>query len=152
MKPPPGSPAGFSLVEVAISLAILAVGMTGVLALLPVGLDSARQVHAETIATAVARSAMGDFATNGWSANGFSRISGVANGGILTTLYYSAEGQALSQPGTAVFALQFQKATSDASSCRYFLNLSWPYAALLANSNSPLIQRRTFVMDVVRSY
>ena len=145
-------PPGFSLVEVAISLAILSVGMTGVLALLPLGLDSARQVHAETIATGVARSAIGDFTTNGLSSNGFARISGVANGSILTNLYYAAEGQPLSQSTNAIFSLQFQKASSTASSCRYFLILAWPYAAVQANSNSPLIQRRTFVVDVVRNF
>lgn len=145
-------PGGFSLVEVALSLAILAVGMTGVLALLPVGLDSARQVHAETIATGVARSAIGDFTTNGFSTNSFARISGLANGSILTNLFYAAEGQLLQQPSNAVFALEFQKASGDANACRYFLNLSWPYAAVQANSNSPLIQRRTFVVDVVRSF
>lgn len=146
------TPTGFSLVEVALSLAILAVGMTGVLALLPLGLDSARQVHAETIATGVARSAIGDFTTNGFSSNSFTRISGAADGSILTNLYYAAEGQSLQDSSNAVFALQFQKASGDATSCRYFLNLAWPYAAVLANSNSPLIQRRTFVVDVVRGF
>ena len=143
---------GFSLVEVALSLAILAVGMTGVLALLPVGLDSARQVHAETVATSLVRSAIGDFTTNSWSSNGFARISGGANGSILTNMYYAAEGQPLSDPATAVFGIQFVKQSSDANSCRYFLNLVWPYAAFLANSNSPLLQKRTFVVDVVRTF
>ncbi len=152
MKSPATEAAGFSLVEVALSLAILAVGMMGVLALLPVGLDSARQVHAETIATGVARSAIGDFATNGLSTNGFARISGAANGSILTNLFYAAEGQLLPQPSNAVFSLEFQKVSGDANACRYFLNLSWPYAAVLANSNSPLIQRRTFLVDVVRGF
>lgn len=143
---------GFSLVEVALSLAILAVGMTGVLALLPVGLDSARQVHAETIATGVARSAIGDFTTNGLSPSGFARISGAADGSVLTNLYYGPEGQVLSQPTNAMFFLQLKKGSSSASSCRYFLILAWPYAAVLANSNSSLIQRRTFVADVVRGF
>lgn len=147
----PGA-AGFSLVEVALSLAILAVGMTGVLALLPVGLDSARQVHAETIATAVVRSAIGDFSTNSWSSNGFTRISGGADGSVLTNQFYTAEGSFLAQPSNAVFVLQFQKASSNPNSCRYFLNLAWPYAAWAANSNSPQIQRRTFVVDVVKNF
>ena len=58
--------AGFSLVEVALSLGILAIGMVGVLSLLPVGLDGARQVHAETVATQIVRGAIGDLSTNGY--------------------------------------------------------------------------------------
>jgi len=149
-RPSQGS-AGFSLVEVALSLAILAVGMTGVLALLPVGLDSARQVHAETIAASLVRSAMGNFSSNGWTASAYSAISGPAQGTVLTNQYYSVDGQLVAKPTNAVFVLQFVKGTSDNNSCRVFVNLAWPYAAWLANSNSPLIQRRSFVMDVLRN-
>ncbi|NBS13895.1 MAG: hypothetical protein EBT57_03635 [Verrucomicrobia bacterium] len=141
------SPA-FSLVEVALSLAILAVGMVGVLALLPVGLDSARQVHMETIATSLVRSAIGDLCTNAWSPTGFAQISQTAP----ANQYYAGEGQLLAKPDQAVFVLQFQKVTNNANFCRYFLNLAWPYAAWAAKTNSPLIQRRTFVVDVVKNF
>lgn len=143
---------GFSLVEVALSLAILAVAMTGVLALLPVGLDSARQVHAETIAATLVRSAIGEFSTNGLSQTAFNNISSPPLGAIAATQYYGVEGQLLSAPTNAVFVLELQKGESDATSCRYFFNLAWPYAAWKANSNSVAVQRRTFVSDVVRNF
>lgn len=151
MKRPATSLPAFSLVEVALSLAILAVGMTGVLALLPVGLDSARQVHAETIASTLVRSAISEFSTNGNTAQAFSQISSPASGAIYTTQYYGVEGQLLSQDTNAVFVVQFQKGASDANSCRYFLNLFWPYAAWKGKTNGPLVQSRTFVVDVLKN-
>jgi len=150
---------GFSLVEVALSLAILAVGMTGVLALLPVGLESARQVHAETVAANVARSALGQFTTNTANANTWSQITGIPDGGILKTEYWPVDGQTPADPRDRqqkYFRLVFQKGSqwpvNNPTSCRYFLNVAWPEEAVNANTNSPLIQRRTFVVDVVRSY
>lgn len=153
MKKAAGFPGGFSLVEVAISLAILAVGMTGVLALLPVGLDSARQVHAETIAASVARSAIGNFSTNGWSSNAFTSIRAAAPGAVLTNEYYNADGALTNATSAdAVYLLQYQRGPDSGASCRYFLNLIWPAKAWQANTNSPLIQRRTFLVDVLRNY
>lgn len=143
--------AAFSLVEVALSLAILAVGMTGVLALLPVGLNSARQVHAETIAAAVVRSAIGDFSTNGWTREAFDRISQGA--GVSTNQFYDVEGRWLASPQNAVFVLEFERGpVGNTNACRYFLNLSWPYGAWATNKNSPLLQNRTFVVDVVKKF
>jgi len=148
---------GFSLVEVALSLAILAVGMTGVLALLPVGLESARQVHAETVAANVARSALGQFTTNTANATAWSQITGVADGGILKTEYWPVDGQTPADPRDRqqkYFRLVFQKGSqwpvNNPTSCRYFLNVAWPEEALNASTNSPLIQRRTFLVDLVR--
>jgi len=150
-------PQGFSLVEVALSLAILAVGMTGVLALLPVGLESARQVHAETVAANVARSALGQFTTNTANATAWSQITGVADGGILKTEYWPVDGQTPADPRDRqqkYFRLVFQKGSqwpvNNPTSCRYFLNVAWPEEALNASTNSPLIQRRTFLVDLVR--
>ena len=148
---------GFSLVEVALSLAILAVGMTGVLALLPVGLESARQVHAETVAANVARSALGQFTTNTANTNTWSQITGIPDGGILKTEYWPVDGQTPADPRDRqqkYFRLVFQKGSqwpvNNPTSCRYFLNVAWPEEALNANTNSPLIQRRTFLVDLVR--
>jgi len=148
---------GFSLVEVALSLAILAVGMVGVLSLLPVGLDSARQVHAETVAANVARSALGQFITNTANATVWGQITSVPDGGTLKTEFWPVDGQTPANPTERqgkYFRLVFQKGTqwpaNNPTSCRYFLNLAWPEEAVDANTNSPLIQRRTFLVDLVR--
>jgi type II secretory pathway pseudopilin PulG len=147
----------FSLVEVALSLAILAVGMVGVLALLPVGLDAARQVHAETVAANVARSALGRLTTNTASAMAWGQITGVADGGTLKTEYWPVDGQVPVNPTDRqgkYFRLVFQKGSqrpaNNPTSCRYFLNMAWPEEAVNANTNSPLIQRRTFLVDLVK--
>ena len=149
--------AGFSLVEVALSLAILAVGMVGVLSLLPVGLDSARQVHAETVAANVARSALGQFITNTANDTVWGQITSVPDGGTLKTEFWPVDGQTPANPPERqgkYFRLVFQKGSqwpaNNPTSCRYFLNLAWPEEAVNANTNSPLIQRRTFLVDLVR--
>ena len=147
----------FSLVEVALSLAILAVGMVGVLSLLPVGLDAARQVHAETVAANVARSALGQFTTNTANATAWSQITGVPEGGTFKTEYWAMDGQTPRDPTDRqgkYFRLVFQKGSqwpaNNPTTCRYFLNLAWPEEAVNANTNSPLIQRRTFLVDLVK--
>lgn len=141
---------GFSLVEVALSLAILAVGMVGVLSLLPVGLDSARQVHAETVASQIVRGAIGDFGTNSYSATGYSSISGPPSGGILCTEFYAREGEPTNS-ANAYFRLTYVKGSGGgaSSSCRYFLTLYWPSGA---PTNSVMVQSRTFVTDVVKNF
>lgn len=141
--------AGFSLVEVALSLAILAVGMVGVLALLPVGLEGARQVHAETVASQIVRGAVADFGTNGFSQTSYATIAG---GNVPGPFFYDSEGKILAstQANRAYFRLEYTKGsgTSVTPSCRYYLRLSWPAAA----TNSPIVQSRTFVTDVVRNF
>lgn len=148
MKNPGKLSQGFSLVEVALSLAILAVGMVGVLSLLPVGLDSARQVHAETVASQIVRGAIADFSTNGQTAN-YSTIAGVPAGGILRTEYFGREGEVGVPQENAYFRLDYIKGTGGVTtpSCRYFLRLFWPSGA---PTNSAVVQMRTFVTDVVR--
>lgn len=148
---PTASSPGFSLVEVALSLAILAVGMVGVLALLPVGLDSARQVHAETVASQIVRGAVADFMTNGFQAAAYSSIAGVAPGQTLRTDYFGREGEAGVTQANAYFRLDYIKGTGGAAapSCRYFLRLLWPSGAA---TNSVMVQTRTFVADVVRNF
>ena len=134
---------GFSLIEVALSLAILAVGMVGVLSLLPVGLDSARQVHAETIASEVVRGAIADLATNGFQATTY--------GNVPSPKYYTSEGSETNQ-AAGYFRLVFSlngAFNPNQPSCRYFLSLVWPSAA---PTNSPIVQSRTFVTDVVRNF
>jgi uncharacterized protein (TIGR02598 family) len=144
--PSPGADA-FSMVEVALSLAILAVGMVGVLALLPVGLEGARQVHAETVASQVVRGAIADFATNAYAT-----IAGVPSGGTYTVQYFNQEGQSV-PAAESYFRLTYVKGSGDLTtpSCRYFLTLAWPNAALQANPNSRMAQSRTFVTEVMRN-
>lgn len=147
----PTSSEGFSLIEVALSLAILAVGMVGVLALLPVGLDGARQVHAETVASQVVRSAIADFSTNGYSRSAYNSITGVPDSGILRTEYFGREGEPDVTEANAYFKLDYVKGSGQSTdpSCRYVLRLFWPSGAA---TNSPLGQTRTFITDVVRSF
>lgn len=142
----PSGGGAFSMVEVALSLAILAVGMVGVLALLPVGLEGARQVHAETVASQVVRGAIADFATNAYAT-----IAGVPVGGTYAIQFYNPEGRSV-PVGEAYFRLTYIKGSGDLNSpsCRYFLTLAWPNAALQANPNSRLVQSRTFVTEVMR--
>lgn len=148
---PPTSSGGFSLIEVALSLAILAVGMVGVLALLPVGLDGARQVHAETVAAQIVRGAIADFSTNGFSSGGYGTIAGINPGGTLRTEYFGREGEPGLTQANGYFRLDYIKGSGSAtsSSCRYFLRLFWPASAA---TNSPVVQSRTFVTDVVRNF
>jgi prepilin-type N-terminal cleavage/methylation domain-containing protein len=144
------SVSGFSLVEVALSLAILAVGMVGVLALLPVGLDSARQVHNETVASQIVRGVIADFATNGYGSQSYGALAGVPDGGTLRTEYFTTEG-VLTNQAAGYFRVNYIKGygTPSGSSCRYFLTLFWPAGA---SENSPTSQSRTFVTEVVRRF
>lgn len=147
----PTASSGFSLIEVALSLAILAVGMVGVLALLPVGLDGARQVHAETVAAQIVRGSIGDFSTNGYSSAGYGAIAGVPPGQTLRTEYFGREGEPGATAANGYFRLDYVKGTggTTSSSCRYFLRLFWPASAA---TNSPMVQSRIFVTEVVRNF
>ena len=154
MRPRPlGPTAAFSMVEVALSLAILSVGMVGVLALLPVGLESARQVHAETVASQIVRGATADFATNGLALASYQALLNAPNGGVFRTEYFGREGEPDATAANGYFLLEYIKESGSAAagSCRYFLRMTWP-AAAAGNTNSPLIQRRVFVTDVVRNF
>lgn len=149
------APAGFSLVEVALSLAILAVAMVGVLSLLPVGLDSARQVQAEAVMANLVRASLSDFATNGWSAAAFANITQSTNE-VVQTERYTADGRpvpatAVSVTDRAYFRLEYLPVLIATNSARYCLRLAWPEEAINANPNSPLIQRRFFFTDVIRA-
>jgi len=146
------SPA-FSLVEVALSLAILAVAMTGILALLPVGLDSARQVHAETVAAGIVRSAIGDFSSNGWTLPDYTAIAQVPDRttNVDLTRWFTAEGIQTNQNSNPYFRLEYVKLSGAPTtpSCRYLLQMIWPASS--TNTNPPLRQTRTFVADVIRA-
>lgn len=155
-------PSGFSLVEVALSLAILAVGMVGVLALLPVGLDAARQVEAETVAAFVARSALGNLATNARTAQGWARLIQPGDGQELpeSKEYWLVDGirpeDANNPEGTdserKYFELQFLKMTHTPGSCRYMLQMRWPAKAARNNPNGPLVQKRAFVIEILPAF
>lgn len=131
-RPHPCGPEAFSLVEVALSLAILAVGMTGVLALLPVGLDSARQVHAETVASQVVRGAVAKLAVSGTPA--------------VNPEYFGREGETNANSADGYFRLDYNQSGGAGSARRYFLTLTWPAGAA---TNSPMAQTRIFVTDVL---
>lgn len=131
----------FSLVEVALSLAILAVGMTGVLALLPVGLDSARQVHAETIAAQIVRTVQGEIIFSNRASRSFLGFP---------PLEFDAAGKKKTDPSErSYFRLTSQQVLSGANLARYFLTLNWPADA---PAGSRLAQTRTFVVDSVRDW
>jgi len=130
---------GFSLVEVALSLAILSVAMVGVLALLPVGLDSARQVHAEAVAVQVVRGVINEIETSNRTAGSFGTFAG--------TQTFTPEGLATNANG--YFAVTIEPRNLTPNACRYFLTLRWP---AMANTNSPMAQVRTFVSDQVRTW
>lgn len=132
-------PAGFSLVEVALSLAILSVAMVGVLSLLPAGLDSARQVHAEAVAVQVIRGAISAIEQGNRQASALNAYAG--------TQFFTVEGQSTNANG--YFSLSIAQAEVTPSSCRYFLTLRWPANAA---SSSPTAQQRVFVTDQTRSW
>lgn len=137
-----GGAAGFSLVEVALSLAILAVGMTGVLALLPVGLDSARQVHAETVAAQVVRQQIGELSLS-------NRVAGAFVLPQPTNRFFLVDGQSVEeQDPRRYFQISFQTNNTTANSCRYFLRLAWPAVA----TNLAARQQRVFVSEQMRSW
>lgn len=142
---------GFSLVEVALSLAILSVGMVGVLSLLPVGLDSARQVHSETLAASVARSAIGEV----WISNRGNGPLSLPNG----NLYYTAEGVKTTASNIAsstpfnrpYFQLEYTSQSNSPVYGRVFLRLKWPVAALESGrASTNVVQERTFLVDLNR--
>lgn len=128
---------GFSLVEVALSLAILSVAMVGVLSLLPVGLDAARQVHAEAVAVQVVRERIADIESGNRQAGAFQAYP---------ETFYSVDGQT---NATGYFAVTVEQTNLRADSCRYFLTLRWPASQ---TTNRPLVQQRVFVSDQVRSW
>lgn len=131
--------AGFSLVEVALSLAILSVAMVGVLSLLPAGLDSARQVHAEAVAVQVIRGVISGIEQSNRQAGSFGTFG--------SGLQYNAEGQPTN--ANAYFSVSIQSTNLLADSCRYFLTLRWPANA---PTNSRTAQQRVFVSDQVRNW
>lgn len=128
---------GFSLVEVALALAILSVGMVGVLALLPVGLDSARQVYAETVATSVAQTGISDLRRTQTNANWIIPT---------TNAYYTYEGLGTNE-AAGFYSMRFQTANQTARQCRVFIYLDWPCNA---PANARMAQQRIFVMDLVK--
>ena len=130
---------GFSLVEVALSLAILAVAMVGVLSLLPVGLGAARQVHAEAVAVQVIREVISGIEATNRVSRDFSAYRGAQ--------LYSVEGVATNANG--YFSVTVQQSSLSADSCRYFLTLRWPSAAA---PDSRTAQQRVFVSDQVRTW
>lgn len=144
------STASFSLVEVALAMAILAVGMVGVLSLLPVGLDSARQVHNETVATLVARTAIGNIWLSNQASATFIDFPAVQ--------YFDQDGQTNSNPKFQYFRLQITKDPSSATginaqsatSCRYFLTLEWPKGAVEGTSRGKAVQKRIFVTEALK--
>lgn len=139
---PGGATGGFSLVEVALSLAILAVGMTGVLALLPVGLDSARQVHAETVAAQLVRQQIGELSLS-------NRVMGAFVLPQPTNRFFQADGQPVDeQDARRYFQISFQTNNTTANSCRYFLRLAWPAVA----TNLAARQLRVFVSEQMRTW
>ncbi len=125
-------------------MAILAVGMTGVLALLPVGLEAARQVHAETAAAQVVRLKIADL----WLSNqGKTTFLGAES---LPPQIFTAEGVLTnSKAQSAYFQIEISKdaSTETADSCRYFLTLRWPVQA----SQEKKQQVRFFVTEVVKA-
>lgn len=129
----------FSLVEVALAMAILAVGMVGVLSLLPVGLDSARQVHNETVATQIARTAIGNL----WLSNRATQTFQIN----FPDQLLDQDGQTNANVNSHYFRLRIQNTFTNSNSARYFLTLEWPARA---PSNAPLVQKRAFVTEVVR--
>ena len=146
MKAKGNGSAGFSLVEVAISLAILAVGMTGVLALLPVGLDSARQVHAETVAAQIARDSIAKL----WMNPALTNAVSFANLPLPADTFWSVDGLQITQTNEAYFWVRHrigQNPGATTNFCRYYLEIAWPLRA----TNPVLRQERTFVTDLVRS-
>lgn len=138
------APHGFSLVEVALAMAILAVGMTGVLALLPVGLEAARQVHAETAVAQVVRLKIADL----WLSN--QGKASFLDGSTLPSQTFTAEGVLTnSNAASAYFRIEMAKdtATETPDSCRYYLTLRWPVRATLEKNQ----QKRVFVTEVVKT-
>ena len=135
----------FSLVEVALAMAILAVGMVGVLSLLPVGFDSARQVHNETVATLVARTAIGNIWLSNRGRSTFYDFSTVDQ-------FFDQDGQTNANPQFHYFRLRIAMDSNAIStnSCRYFLTLEWPKGAVAGTTRGTMAQKRVFVTDVVR--
>ncbi len=130
-------PNGFSLVEVALALAILSVGMVGVLALLPVGLDSARQVYAETVATSVAQTGISDLRRSQTNASWTIPSA---------TTFFNYEGVETNQ-AAGFYSMRFQAANQSPRQCRVFIYLNWPCNA---PTSSPMAQQRVFVTDLVK--
>jgi len=136
--------ASFSLVEVALAMAILAVGMTGVLALLPVGLDAARQVHAETVAAQIFRGALGDLPVS----NAVSR-SFVGNFGADFTYDGVLVTNQIAQ--TAYFRINVTRSNETANLSRYILTVNWPLVGGQVVTNR-LTQERVVITDVLRNW
>lgn len=132
----------FSLVEVAVAMAILAVAMVGVLSLLPVALDSARQVHNEAVATLVARTAIGNI----WLSN-FGRTNFLE---FREDQFFDQDGQTNSNKKFDYFRLRITNSATGSNSCRYFLTLQWPAGALRGTTPAVTAQKRTFVTEAVR--
>lgn len=133
----------FSLVEVALAMAILAVGMVGVLALLPVGLDAARQVHAETVAAQIFRGVLGDLPVS----NAVSR-SFVQN----FRSDFTYDGSLVTNPTqTAYFRINVARTNETANLSRYTLTVNWPLVGGQVVTNR-LTQERVVITDVLRNW
>lgn len=135
----------FSLVEVAIAIAILAVGMTGVMALLPVGLNSAREVHNETVAAGVARTVIGNLQLS-------NQMLGLNNNLPNQAFYFTAEGVQTntSNPPTAFYQVLVTNLTPQGGSVtRSYITMRWPVAAL--GQAKSKVQERFFLTDILKT-
>ena len=61
---------GFTLIEIVISLSILAIGLVGILSLFPIGFDSARRSVSATQATIIAHEHLEELRNSGYPALG----------------------------------------------------------------------------------
>ena len=67
---------GFSLVEVTLAIAVVAIGLVGIMALFPLGLDAVRQAADATQMMAIGQDALADFQQEAANPNCYARGSG----------------------------------------------------------------------------
>jgi uncharacterized protein (TIGR02598 family) len=130
--------AGFSLVEVAVAIGIVAFAMIPLVCLLPTGLkiarNSAEQAQAANLVAALAESVRGATATNGtnFSFAFAGQTNGYAIGGSATTLQISnltLEGNVDANAARLVAAVTIYPPATAATNGRAVISVAWPAVA-----------------------
>lgn len=132
----PQPQSGFSLIEVTLSLAIIAFALVGIMALFPAAMKSARESQMETRATLLARQVFSDLTASEDPANTFIGIRpGIENAINRQTVN-------LSVPGQFVFGFDDDGLGQGAASINDFEtglpNPSWVYATRVSISTNSL--------------
>jgi uncharacterized protein (TIGR02598 family) len=145
-----GSTRGFSLIEVVLALAVVAVGLVTIIGLFPQGLNSARRAMDDSLSAMVAQDVL--------AARRVSIQDGKAAIGIVAAtdspLWYDATGTNLESAASSINAMykcEIRATKINSQLEQTEVDIYWPwYSAILANKNPPPPNTNTFVTMIAK--